>query len=133
MKKRDHVAELQQMLDEAGMRATLYGHPVNLVDLRNSMLAPKPGEIEEAARRFIFWRRVKLDLRNHRNALHHECPEADCDEGPLACCVFSGWDESEWCPKCMESNVAHQWQKMAASKAAGALRRLENAVSRSKP
>ncbi len=33
----DIIAELQQMLDEAGMTATLYGKPVHLVELRDDL------------------------------------------------------------------------------------------------
>lgn len=96
--------------------------------------------IEQAAREYIRLRRLKLDLKAHRNGLHAECGYelgADHDHGGhgLDCCVFNVTkvdsrgipvpDRDEWCDLCIESDVAHEWYRMAVAQTKTALRRLE--------
>jgi hypothetical protein len=85
--------------------------------------------IEQAAREYIRLRRLRISLRNHRNDLHSECAwlEGYCD--PSACCALT-MDEEDWCELCRESDVAHEWYRMAAQQQGVALRRLEREVNK---
>lgn len=96
--------------------------------------------IEQAAREYIRLRRLRIDLKEHRNELHREC-DADYDGGGRGCCVFQSREEeecmcddivekSEWCPLCLESDVAHEWFVLASRAQGVALRRLEREVNR---
>ena len=58
--ERDIIAELQQMLDEAGMTATLYGRPVHLVELRDDLGLRFQKAIAEVGRNQLETHNVKL-------------------------------------------------------------------------
>ncbi len=101
--------------------------------------------IEQAAREYIRLRRLKLDLKEHRNGLHDVCgfelgdDHIACGTG-RDCCVFTVTkkdnegndvpDKDGWCDDCLESDVTHEWFKLASTHAAVALRRLEREVNR---
>ena len=100
--------------------------------------------VEQAAREYIRLRRLKIDLRDHRNGLHAECG-AERSNDPYRshgqdCCVFTVTkmdnegnelpDRENWCDLCLESDVAHEWFLLATRAAAAALRRLEREVNR---
>ena len=97
--------------------------------------------VEQAAREYIRLRRLKIDLKDHRNGLHLECAVHETGEyNPSYCCVFTTTkrdeegneipDPDEWCEHCKESEVAHQWFLLASRKAAIALRKLEREVQK---
>jgi hypothetical protein len=86
--------------------------------------------IEQAAREYIRLRRLVIDLQSHRNNLHWKCDsEWGCDGNGHGCCFFQE-DKSDWCPLCLEADVAHEWYTMALRHRAVALRRLEREVNR---